>query len=324
MATFKGLFKKLNGSIGDITFKNNRGMTVVSEKATDVKDARTSAQQKQRMKWANVIRMYKGISPLINYGFENKEQRVTDYNMFVKINMQHKPVYLTKSEVSGGACVIAPCQITQGTLPAIIVSGTGHRRMTDIVLGSLTIDETTTVAQFSNAVVQNNADYNYGDQISYFSALQKVNEMTGIPYGLFSASSVVLDKSNNTPLLEQVRNSEGYKNVDGMLGHDDDEGDCAFCWVHSRKSKGKTMVSTQSLIENNRLLALYSSQDAYDHAVSTYGGETDVFLSPEEVTGEPTSQQDNESTSDNGEPTSQQDNEPTSGSDDDEGFGGGF
>lgn len=282
MAILNGVLRKMKGSAGSLTFKTVKGQTVVSEKVTEVKNSRTCAQQKHRMKWANIIQMYKGIAPLLNYGFESKANNVSDYNMFVKINMQQAPVYISKDKVAGGACIVSPYQITQGSLPAIVVTGEGANRVTDIALGSLTITSSTTVAEFSNAVVLNNDNYNYGDQISFFNILQKVNASTQIPFGVFGATSVVLDKKNNSTLWATVQ-SVGFASKNGYLAHGASEGDGAFCWVHSRKSNGKTLVSTQALLDNNAILANYTSQDAYYDAVNTYGGESDVFLSPDGV-----------------------------------------
>ena len=72
MAILNGILKKLNGSAGSLTFKQVNGQTVVSEKPSTVRNSRTPSQQRQRTKWGNVVQMYKGICPLINYGFESK------------------------------------------------------------------------------------------------------------------------------------------------------------------------------------------------------------------------------------------------------------
>ena len=112
MATLEGILKKLKGSAGSLTFKQVNGQTVVSEKATTVKNTRTSGQQRQRTKWGNVVQMYKGIMPLINGGFEQKATRCSDYQMFMKVNMPNANIYLTKQEVAGGSCIAAPYQIT--------------------------------------------------------------------------------------------------------------------------------------------------------------------------------------------------------------------
>jgi hypothetical protein len=225
--------------------------------------------------------MYKGIRPLLNYGFESRPKNLSDYNMFVKVNMQQTPVYLTKQQVAGGACVAAPYQITQGSLPSIVISGTGSSAATDIYLGSLSLGASTTVAEFSQAVVNNNEDYRYGDQISYFLVKQKVNADTGIPYCQFSAAKVVLEAADTTILWDAVPRN-GFYAQDAMLGHYGSDGDCVFAWVHSRKSaNGKTLVSSQTLIDANSILANYQGDMAYNLAASSYGQGVTAFLSPD-------------------------------------------
>ena len=282
MAILNGLIRKMSGSTGDFTFKQLNGQTVVSEKVTQVRNPRSSAQMQTRTRFTNIVSMYRGIRPLINYGFESKPRGCSDYNMFVRVNMQQTPVYLTKQQVAGGACVAAPYQITQGSLPAIVVTGTGQSGVTDIRLGSLDITSNTTVAQFSQKVVENNADYRYGDQISFFLVKQKVNEETGIPYCQFSAAKVVLDAANEEKLADVTGSSHGFASVDGKLGHSGNDGDCVYCWVHSRKSaNGKTLVSSQTLLAANSILENYQGDAAYNLASSSYGTTMEVFLSPD-------------------------------------------
>jgi hypothetical protein len=225
--------------------------------------------------------MYKGIRPLINYGFEAKPKTLSDYNMFVKVNMQRTPIYLTKQAVAGGACVATAYQISQGSLPAIVVTGTGQNGVTDILLGSLSITSATTVAQFSAAVVQNNPDYRYGDQISFFLVKQKVNEETGIPYCQFSAAKVILDAANENKLSDETGSSHGFASIDGKIGHSGNDGDCAYAWVHSRKSDGKTLVSSQSLLSANTKEAEYKGDMAYNLSRSSYGNGIEAFLVPD-------------------------------------------
>ena len=144
----------------------------------------------------------------------------------------------------------------------------------------MTIDENTTVADISKAIVLNNADYDFGEQMSFFSLLQKIDPVTGIPYVSFNASCIVLDKFNSAKLADVV-NMAGFNIKNGFLAHGDDEGDGGFCWVHSKASNGMVKVSPQVLIVSNPLLADYTGKDAYKRAVATYGGEKDIFLCPE-------------------------------------------
>ena len=288
MAILNGILKKLNGSAGSLTFKQYAGQTVVSEKISVVKKSNTPMQMRQRTKWGNVIQMYKGICPLINYGFESKPVGKSDYNMFIKVNMKGSDIYLTREEVAGGGCIAAPYQLTQGTLPSIVTVGEGDNVRTDISLGDLTIDAETTVKDFAQAVVNNNADYDYGDQISFFDVLQRVNAVTGIPYCQFLATNVLLDKASEVKLLDMV-SKYGFATVDGYLGHIEGEGAGVFAWVHSRKSSAKTLVSTQSLVNNNdEMIAEYSGDQAYKRSVKTYGGESSAFLTPGTTTTQAT------------------------------------
>ena len=286
MGKLSGIISKISGSAGNVTFKVRNGETIVSEKVTQVRNPRSNAQMQTRTKWGNIIAMYKGIRPLLNYGFENKPKNLSDYNMFVKLNMQRPAVYLTKQQVAGGGCVACAYQITQGSLPSIVISGTGNNSATDIYLGSLTIGASTTVAEFSQAVVQNNADYKYGDQISFFEITQQTNAETGIPYCQFSASKVILDAAD-TSVLWDVAGRAGFYGQDSMLGHYGAAFVGAFGWVHSRKSDGKTLVSSQNLIAvNATLLAEHQGDAAYALSKSSYGASIESFLIPDgESTG---------------------------------------
>ena len=269
----------MKGSAGNLTFKQRNGQTIVCEKPTEMKNPRTQAQMKGRTKWANIVAMYRGIRPLLNYGFESKPLGVTDYNMFMKVNMQQTPVYLTKQKVAGGACIAAPYQITQGSLPSIVISGSGNSSATDIFLGGENLAASTTVSAFSKAVVDNNPDYRYGDQISYFIIRQKVNEATNIPYCQFEGHAVVLDAADTSKLWDIVPKN-GFYAQDGCIGKYGNDGDCVFAWVHSRKSNGKTLVSSQSLIDANSKLADYQGDMAYSLAASSYGETGSAFLTP--------------------------------------------
>lgn len=244
----------------------------MSEKVTETTNAKTELQLKHRMKWANIIREYQVLQPYMKLAFGGTRDGRNDYNKFVSANLMQNPVYLSKEDVNAGVCIVAPYEITHGTIKSVSVSGTGKNAVTDISLGALKISESTTLAEFSNAVVQNNNTYEYGDQITYFLLTQEVNDVTNMPLAVVDACCIVLSKSSNAKLLTLV-DKRGFSMKDGYLAalETNDFGDHGMAWIHSRNHRNKTIVSTQFLICENKLLAQYQNEEAYTEAVESYG-----------------------------------------------------
>ena len=281
MALLKGILSGLSGSAGNLTFRRVKGMTVVSEKATNVTNTRTAAQQQHRMKWPNLIKIYKGVSPLLNNAFENKPDNYSDYNAFMKANFAANQVYLTKQEAAADACVAAPYIISSGSIASIELTGEPGESVTDIALGSLTIDDNTTIGEFALAVVSNNIGYSFDEQISFIRVIQRTNAITGYPQCQFVGECVVLKRGSEVKLRSCV-SAAGFSVKDGNLAcslGSDFQG--AYVWVHSAKASGYTRVSTQIMVMKNDLYADYSGEDAYRRAVATYGGENNSFLTPD-------------------------------------------
>lgn len=179
---------------------------------------------------------------------------------------------------------MAPYEVTHGSIKSISINGKGNQAVTDISLGDLAITDETTVKEFSNAVVQNNALYEYGDQITFFLVRQDVNDVTMLPMAEVDACCVVLDKASKTKLLTVV-DDRGFSVQEGRLAAQaaNDFGDHGLVWIHSRKEAAKTLVSTQHLICENNLLKEYQGQAAYQRATDSYGGVSDVYLRPNGV-----------------------------------------
>ena len=136
-------------------------------------------------------------------------------------------------------------------------------------------------------MVDNNPTYQYGDQITFFMVKQYVNAVTSLPYVVVSSAKVVLDAASDEKLVDVTGSSHGFASIDGKIGHSGNDGDCAYTWVHSRKSSGKLLVSSQSLLAANTKLAEYQGEMAYSLARTSYGITDDVYLSPSgEANGE--------------------------------------
>ena len=278
MAKGSGIIRKVSGKVGDLVYFVRGGQQIIRGVSTSTKNPRTDAQMMQRMKWPNVLAVYKVLQPYMKDCFENKSGGQTDYNRFMGINLNSTPVYLEKDEARLGSAIVAPYVISQGSLPSIQVSGATPA--TDIALGTLTIGDATTVTEFAQAVVQNNSGFRFGDQLSFFRLQQEEDAQDGHPYITVSAIRVCLDPADSST-LRSVAPASGFSTVSGTLGADAALSGAGVAWVHSRSVKGKTRVSSQRLVVSNDLLDEYSSADMFDVATRSYGESMSVFIRPD-------------------------------------------
>lgn len=273
MAILRGIIRKMRGSVEDFTFRELNGQTTVSAKVTK-NTSQTAAQMFRRVKWANLVNLWKAMENYDKPSFEAKPRTWSDYNAFMSANIDGQPVYLEKGEANQGGCVVASYQVSRGSLPSIDVgAGTGGVPVSDIALGALVIDSDTTLKQFSDAVVNNNNGYQHGDQITCFIFLQDQNSVTGVPYVRFKPFEVTLDQLDDETLLSDLVEADGFTSVDGKLGANGTVNG-GICWIHSRKGTGRTLVSTQSIYVTNSLLSTYQSSAKRVEAVQSYGGKT--------------------------------------------------
>ena len=280
MAILTGINTHLRGSAGDWTFSRQGGKTVAKQKIeAKATPTRSYAQMKRRVKWGNLVNVYRSFEGNLHPSFESRKAGVSDFNEFVSSNIDGTAVYLTKDVARQGGAVVAEYIITRGTLPSIEISVSGNTASTDISLGGLSaVDATTTVANFSAAIVQNNTGYEYGDQLTFFLARQEVNSTTGVPYVRVESSEVTL--STSTELLGSVAQLTGFGVNGGMLGMST-QADGAVAWVHSRRSGGKTKVSTQLMRLVGSTPTDYSTEAALSAAILSYGGTNkEDYLTP--------------------------------------------
>ena len=281
MAILKGIFRKQTGSIGDMTLRVVNGQTVTSEKVTR-NTSKTFAQMVRRVQWANVVNLFRAFEGTLHPSFESRPRSWSDFNAFMSANIGQFGVYLTASEASQGGCLVAPYQITRGSLPSVGMGTTEAGVITsDIKVGALDITDETTLAAFSAAVRANNSGWEYGDQLSAFVALQKVNTITQVPYVEVHAYEITLAEDDETLVLDLIDNDPTcFTVVDQKLCLNAPINGGA-CYVHSRKDGQKTRVSTQRFTATNDLLDAYTTEAKRTEAIISYGGKTSgEFLTP--------------------------------------------
>ena len=270
--------KKVNGQFvgqiktamfGKLRLKND-GTIATAEVAS--RNLQTPLQMAHRLTWSNIIANYRVLKEGLREGWENIPQGQTLFNQFISVNAKSQPYALTKEDFKAGACIVVPYQITRGSLEPIKVDVSAGIPMakTNIAVGDLTIDDQTTIGQFADAIVTNNADWEYGDKLTYFSLVQYVKG--GVPRVAMSYAAITLIEDSEVILKDEV-SLTGIKNVGGVLGHDKTAAVGGFCWVHSRHdADGNLMLSSQKVIANNDdMIARYTTVDARLAAALSYG-----------------------------------------------------
>lgn len=271
MSKFVGIFRKQRGKVGDFVFRKVGPEYIVSEKPP--KKGTSMGTQNQafyRAQWGNLVRFWQSFSDRDKPSFEAATINVSHFNLFMRANINGTRVYLTKDEVRLGGCVVAPYRVSEGSLPVVpLTYESGGYYASTIQLGELTINANTSISEFTRAVVNNNNDFQLGDQIAVFIATQIVESEGGLPRVQMQGYKVELNTEDDAALLRDVMGTGNVSSVDGHLCVP--RGDGAVI-VHSRKaSSGETLVSTQSFVVNNGLLSQYITADARLKAAESYG-----------------------------------------------------
>ena len=263
--------------------------TILARAPKKTANARRSERQANlRCQLANMSANFKLYQGKLKLAWENKKTGLSEYNCFVASNYDKNPVYITKSMRVAGACVLAESYISSGSLPPIdAVVRTGGALVSDLKLGGLVIDAQTTVADLTMAILQNNAEWEDGDQLTWFYGVQRVDS-AGTPRASLTAEKVVLDTTNENALWDVV-SAVGFSSVAAggsgyVLGMGQALENAGGVWVHSReKDSGSIKVSSQQMTVVSDVLAQYQTYQAMVASAASYGGinSSVAYLKPE-------------------------------------------
>ena len=287
MAKVTGVATQLSGKVGQLIYRQTKYGTVVYEARKTSAPVRSEAQMQVRTQWGNLAAIYRQFNQTLKKGFEGLNGKMNDYNAFIQVNTNVVKVYVPKVVRLNGGSVLAPYQITRGTLPSIAMSvGADGVLVSDLQLGGLVIGEGTTVAEFAEALIAHNDGYEAGDQVTFFYGQQTTDTVTGIPRARIHGYKVMLTPWDNT-LLYEVVSALGFSSVATgagyVLGMNAVISDGAAVWVHSREDEtGGVRVSTQYLYVDSALLSEYQTGSAMVGAAKSYGGINAgaVYLNP--------------------------------------------
>ena len=276
----RGAKKKLGGTV----LYTQGGRTLQRELAPEVKNPKTPAQMGQRVKWANLVAFYRANSGWMPKAFENKKATQSDYNKFMSLNAANSRIYLTKEQARQGACVVDSYRVSDGTLQPVDVLPSENNWITNIFLSGLgEVDDTTTIAAFSQAVLSSNPGFRSGDQLSFIRITQMNNNTTGIPYIQVRAYELILNEQGEGLVKDfwpdeligvgQLQDTDAL-----MINNNNKQG--GFAIIVSRTQGGRVLVSPSQITQVNmsEIINKYSSSTALQAAIDSYGKGDEVFL----------------------------------------------
>ncbi len=266
--------RKSKGKLAGTTIYTTGGVTIQREIATEVKNPRTRAQMKHRVKLANLVNMYQVLKPFFKYAFENKKPLQSDYNAFVSKNLTASEVYLTKQEAAANVVIPAPYRISEGTLGIKATFGRDQNIILGLATdGDYTISDNTTIASFSQHIINHNPGVVEGMQLSFVGINAQANGLLDNLYLL----ELILDTTNTTEKVYDYIPDLAVEGGHIYLDIDNGPNPSAGAFVLSHTVAGKTKVSTESLEAYGSWADWTTDAHLYE-AINSYGESTEAFL----------------------------------------------
>lgn len=260
------------------------GRTLQRELAPEVKNPKTPAQMGQRVKWANLVAFYRANAGWMPKAFENKKATQSDYNKFMSLNASRSRIFLTKDQARQGACVVDAYQVSDGSLQPVEIFTTTNKWVTNLYLkGLVDLDDSTTIAAFSQALLSSNAGLRSGDQLSFIRVTQLFNNSTGVPYIQVRAYELIINEQGTGKVADFWPDdliSLGVEQETPSLEINNNDKQGGFAIIVSRTQGGRVLVSPSQItqVNMNAVINQYSSNAALAAAIESYGQGDEVFL----------------------------------------------
>lgn len=248
--------------------------------------SRTLAQQTRRVKWSNLVSLFKYMSEWQPRAYENLNKGQTDYNKFMSLNINSATVALTKQQSADGAAVVAPVVVSQGSLVSPGALSEGDLSVTlDMIWGASGTAAFATIGELSEALVQNNAGWQDGDNLAAVYYLNWL-DVQGTPRCSTVYAELTLDKTNTSALstnslASRMTFTSGGQGIDIAPNTADQNDVVGWAVIHTRRESGSLKVSTERVVMvNEDILNSFITTAQLEAAIESYGLSTEVPLEP--------------------------------------------
>lgn len=282
------------GGAGGYSFYVRGGEQVIRQRKNNSNygssASRTYAQMIRRIKWGNLVNIFKAMKSWQPKAYDGKRQGQTDYNIFMQLNINKTTAALTREMCLSGCAVIEPCQVSRGSLPpiALALAGSGNQYVTDIVISNA-ITSGTTVGELSTDILANNPQFQEGDNLAFCFFYNWKDSRVEWPFVATRYTEITLDTTstvviNSIPELDnRLSKSTGdFLQASWAVGSaTSPNNEVGMVLIHTRKSASMLAVSSQDIVTNsNSILPEYVGEVWYQTCIDTYGLTDEVPLDP--------------------------------------------
>lgn len=276
------------GGAGGYSFYVRSGEQVVRQRKNNSNygetASRTYPQMVRRVKWSNLVNMYKVMKSWMPKAFENKSAGQTDYNLFMSLNANSVQSALTRDMSLADNCVIEPVQVSRGTLLSIGLEAVPASNLykTSIVL-SQAISSATTVAELAQDIISNNAGWFANDNLAVVKFINYIEPRVEWPVATNAYAELTLNLSDDRT-LSQVPGIDGLfdKSNDNFLTIDVNKTNEVGCVaIHTRKDTSSLAVSSQNIVMlTDSIIQQFTGEAWVLSCIETYGLDSEVPLDP--------------------------------------------
>lgn len=282
------------GGAGGYSFYVRKGEQVIRQRKNNSNygsgASRTYAQMIRRIKWGNLVNVFKAMKSWQPKAYDSKKQGQTDYNIFMQLNINRATAALTREMCLSGCAVIEPCQVSRGSLPpiALALAGSGNQYVTDIVISNA-IQGSTTVGQLSTDILANNPQFQEGDNLAFCFFYNWKDSRVEWPFVSTRYTEITLDTTsavviNSITALDNrlSKSTGGFLQASWSAGTPlSPNNEVGMVLIHTRKSASMLSVSSQEIVTNgNSILSEFVGNTWYQTCIDTYGLTDEVPLDP--------------------------------------------
>lgn len=245
------------GSVGDVVFSRSNGQQQGRARNRRPNNPRTSRQMRQRSLFANAVKFHtRGVQRLFKFAFEDKRANESDYNAFMKHNMNRGVRISRQASQSPVYPALGNWQMSCGSIESPRMSFEIPSKTWRLQVPGLSSNVTTWGGLF--AALKQVYGLQEGDIITTVhivangatsSNVPSIEPDSGLEGSDWNIYQYLVDSSSTAELPSTIECDNGFVVITASTTSIDTY--CqGYCWIFSRKAASGLKVSSSYLVNN--------------------------------------------------------------------------